>query len=114
MLRSQLLKGTSELLILSVLEEGERHGYEIAQQIRERGASLALGEGSLYPALHRLERRGALVAHWQPGERGPQRRYYRLTDAGRRLLEDSRAEWERYVHEVRKVTRAAVGEQSHE
>jgi PadR family transcriptional regulator PadR len=101
--RSQLLKGTTELLVLSVLEDEPRHGYEIVQLIRERGAGLALSEGALYPALHRLEARGALVGAWQAGSNGPRRRYYSLTDAGRGLLADARREWDRFVADVGSV-----------
>jgi PadR family transcriptional regulator PadR len=107
MLRSQLLKGTTELLILSVLEEEELHGYQILQRIRERsGDALAPSEGTLYPALHRLEQRGALDASWGPGEAGPRRRYYRLTDAGIGLLAEARRDWNAYVSEVRLVAGA--------
>ncbi|MEO8273268.1 MAG: helix-turn-helix transcriptional regulator [Chloroflexota bacterium] len=94
MLRSQLLKGTVPFLVLSVLGEGELYGYQIAQRIRERsGAFLSPSEGSLYPALHRLERDGAVVAEWRDNDRGPRRRYYRMTPAGTRLLAEARAEW---------------------
>ena len=103
--RAQLLKGTTELLVLSVLEDEPRHGYEIAQRIREGAAGLALSEGALYPTLHRLERRGALSATWGAGEGGPRRRYYRLTDAGRGQLAESRADWDRFVAEVGAVSR---------
>ncbi|MEO8247638.1 MAG: helix-turn-helix transcriptional regulator [Chloroflexota bacterium] len=98
--RSQLLKGTTELLVLSILENARLHGYEIAQRIREGATALALSEGALYPALHRLERRGALSSSWGAGEGGPRRRYYEITDAGRGQLAASRAEWDRFVAEV--------------
>jgi PadR family transcriptional regulator, regulatory protein PadR len=101
--RSQLLKGTTELLILSVLEDEPRHGYEIVQLIRDRGAGLALSEGALYPALHRLEARDALSGSWQAGSGGPRRRYYSLTEDGRGLLADARHEWDRFVAEVGSV-----------
>jgi PadR family transcriptional regulator PadR len=114
MLRSQLLKGTTDLLILSVLEEAELYGYQIAQLIRERSSdALAPSEGSLYPALHRLEQRGALSAAWGPGASGPRRRYYRLTVEGHRLLASVRGEWEAYVAEVRAVAGAISPESSH-
>jgi PadR family transcriptional regulator PadR len=94
MIRSQLLKGTVPFLVLSVLAEGELYGYQIAQRIRERSAAfLAPSEGSLYPALHRLERDGAVVADWRASELGPRRRYYTLTPAGEKLLAEARAEW---------------------
>ena len=109
MLRSQLLKGTVPFLILSVLNDGELYGYEIVQRLRERSDDqLAPSEGSLYPALHRLERDGALSARWQAGERGPRRRYYRLTPAGERLLAASRAEWDSFSRVVARVADVAT------
>ena len=105
--RSQLLKGTTDLLLLSVLEQEPLHGYEIAQRLRDAAVGLALSEGALYPALYRLERRGALTASWGAGEAGPRRRYYRLSDAGRGLLAEARAEWNRFVADVAAVARTA-------
>jgi PadR family transcriptional regulator, regulatory protein PadR len=93
-LRTQLLKGTTTMLVLSILEEGEQYGYEIAQQIRERSGDMFVpSEGSLYPALHRLETDGALSATWRASDRGPRRRYYRITPAGTKLLAATRREW---------------------
>ncbi len=103
--RSQLLKGTTELLVLCILEDETLHGYEIAQRIRETAAGLALSEGALYPTLHRLERRGALAATWGAGEGGPRRRYYRLSDEGRGVLAEARAEWDSFVSDVGAVAR---------
>ena len=98
MIRSQLLKGTVPFLVLSVLAEGELYGYQIAQRIRERsGAFLAPSEGSLYPALHRLERDGAVVADWRASEVGPRRRYYKLTPSGQNLLAEAREEWRAFT-----------------
>lgn len=108
--RSQLLKGTTELLILSVVEDEPLHGYEISQRIRDVGAGLVMSEGALYPALHRLEARGALLGTWEAGSGGPRRRYYALTDAGRGLLSESRQEWQRFVAEVDAVARPATGQ----
>ncbi len=93
-IRPQLLKGTTALLILSVLKDGELYGYEIAQRIRDRsGGVFAPNEGSIYPALHALAADGALAATWRPSDRGPSRRYYRITSAGLRLLQSHAAEW---------------------
>jgi Predicted transcriptional regulators len=108
MIRSQLLKGTVPFLVLSVLGDGELYGYQIAQRIRERsGAFLAPSEGSLYPALHRLERDGAIVAEWRAGDQGPRRRYYELTPAGKRMLADARAEWTAFTGVIAAVARPA-------
>lgn len=109
MIRSQLLKGTVPFLVLSVLAEGELYGYQIAQRIRERsGAFLAPSEGSLYPALHRLEREGAVAAEWRASELGPRRRYYTLTPAGQKLLAEARAEWKAFTGVVSAVAGRAT------
>jgi PadR family transcriptional regulator PadR len=93
-IRAQLLKGTTTLLVLTVLREGELYGYEIAQRIRERsGGAFVPSEGALYPALHALESAGALQASWRDGDRGPRRRYYKITSSGLGLLEQHAQEW---------------------
>jgi PadR family transcriptional regulator PadR len=101
---SQLLKGTTPLLVLAVIADGELYGYEIAARIRERsGGAFAPSEGSLYPALHSLEADGALEASWKLSDIGPRRRYYRLTDHGRGLLSESRDQWQTFVQGVAAV-----------
>ena len=93
-IRGQLLKGTTTLLVLTVLRDGELYGYEIAQRIRERsGGAFVPGEGSLYPALHALEAGGALDAIWRDSDRGPRRRYYSITEKGLGMLEAHAQEW---------------------
>jgi PadR family transcriptional regulator PadR len=93
--RSQLLKGTTSLLILAVLRETELYGYEIAQRIRERsGAVISPGEGWLYPALHRLEGQGFLEADWRD----------RITHRGIDALDAQAQEWETFAQSVRLVT----------
>jgi PadR family transcriptional regulator PadR len=105
MARSQLLKGTTTLLILAVLSEEELYGYEIAARIRERsGAFIDPGEGWLYPALHKLELEGALEASWRESDIGPNRRYYRLTPKGSRMLAAQSSEWESFARSVHRVT----------
>jgi PadR family transcriptional regulator PadR len=80
--------------VLRVLSDGELYGYEIAQRIRERsGGAFAPGEGSLYPALHSLEAEGALQATWRDSDKGPRRRYYKITPLGLALLADQEREW---------------------
>jgi DNA-binding PadR family transcriptional regulator len=107
-MKLDLLKGTLPLLVLGVLREGELYGYEIATRIRERSGDLfAPSEGSLYPTLHRLEREGALTASWRPSERGPRRRYYRITPAGTRLYADAAREWEAVSSGVNRLAQAA-------
>ena len=93
-IQGQLLRGTTRLLVLSALRDGELYGYEIAQKIRERsGGVFAVSEGSLYPALHALEEDGALTASWRDSDKGPPRRYYRITPKGGALLAEHEQEW---------------------
>jgi DNA-binding PadR family transcriptional regulator len=95
--RSQLLKGALPLLVLGALEAGELYGYEIAIRLGTRsGGVVAPSEGSLYPTLHRLEAQGAVSADWRASDRGPRRRYYRLTEAGHALLAQQREAWSQF------------------
>ena len=106
--RSQLLKGTTALLVLAVLRDTELYGYEIAARIRERsGSAIAPGEGWLYPTLHRLETDGALQASWRDSDLGPRRRYYRITAKGLRLLTEQEREWETFTRSVQQITRGS-------
>jgi PadR family transcriptional regulator PadR len=107
-LRTQLIKGMTPMLVLAVIGDGELYGYEIAQTIRDHsGGAFAPSEGSLYPTLHRLELDGALEATWRDGDKGPRRRYYRLTKKGQGLLAESRADWSVLVRAVFGVTSGA-------
>ena len=93
-IRAQLLKGTTTLLVLTVLREGELYGYEIALRIKDRsGGAFVPSEGSLYPALHALEADGALEATWRESDRGPKRRYYKITRSGLAMLQEHSQEW---------------------
>jgi PadR family transcriptional regulator len=98
------LRGHLETMILSSLERGEAHGLEILHRLEEAGCGLLrLKEGSLYPALYRLEAAGAVRAVWesQPhGRRGARRRIYRLTPKGQRQLDAGRVEWRQFVRVV--------------
>jgi PadR family transcriptional regulator PadR len=103
-IRTQLLKGTTPLLVLSVLRDGELYGYEIAQRIRERsGGAFAPSEGTLYPALHALEAEGALVAAWRESDRGPRRRYYRITPQGGAMLAEHERAWAEFSHTIQRT-----------
>ena len=101
---SGLLWGVVDLLILEVLSDGPNYGYEISQMVtgRSRGY-FELKEGSFYPALHRLERQKLLAGFWQVADSGRRRKYYRLTPAGRRVLEAKRAEWTKFATGVQGV-----------
>ena len=95
------LRGHLETMILSTLEQGEAHGLEILHRLEEAGCGLLrLKEGSLYPALYRLEAAGAVKAVWEAephGRRGARRRLYGLTTKGRRKLDAGRAAWQQFV-----------------
>ena len=105
---SQLLKGTTPLLVLTVLADGELYGYEVAQRIRDKSEGAFMpSEGSLYPTLHRLEADGAVQGDWRDSDRGPRRRYYRLTDKGAGLLATARDEWQTFSAVVGRV---AIGD----
>ena len=105
---SELVKGSTELLVLSLLRGKALHGYEIIKDIRALSEGhLRVGEGSLYPLLHRLERDGFVTAEWG-GLPGRDRRYYRLTPRGEAALDERQAEWRRHVRAVERVLGAAV------
>ena len=92
-----LMRGTLELLILKALTWGPRHGYAVAEWIGQAtDAALLVGEGTLYPALHRLERQRLVEAEWGVSENNRRARYYTLTPAGRKQLEVERSEWQRF------------------
>ena len=93
--RIEILQGTLDLLVLQTLRWGPRHGYGIAQMIRSGSRDvLQVDTGSLYPALHRLEKQGAIAAEWQVSENNQRVRVYRLTAAGRKHLAAERSRWE--------------------
>jgi PadR family transcriptional regulator, regulatory protein PadR len=94
--RSDLLQGTLDVLILKVVALGPTHGYAIARRLEQMsGSVLQVQQGSLYPALHRLEKRRWLRAEWAPSDTGREARFYSLTRLGRKQLEEQRASWER-------------------
>ena len=93
--RIELLQGTLDLLILDTLRWGPHHGYAISQSLRLHSSDLLqVDTGSLYPALHRLERQGLIRAEWKTSERKHRARVYQLTAAGRRQLAAEKARWE--------------------
>src|SRR6201989_1551836 len=102
--KSDLLQGTLDLLILQVVSLGPLHGYAIAQRLQQISKDiLQVQQGSLYPALHRLEARGWLKAEWKTSETGRDAKFYGLTRAGRRQLESERANWERLTQAIAMV-----------
>jgi transcriptional regulator len=103
----QLKKGSTELLVLSLVERRARHGYEIGKLIetRSRGA-LRFNIASLYPLLYRLEARGLIEGRWVEKASQRRRRYYRLTAEGRRTLRLQQGAWEAFVEAMRRITEA--------
>jgi transcriptional regulator len=94
---SDLYTGTLDLLILKAVSWGPRHGYAIGRWIRETTSDvLVVQEGALYPALHRLERKGWLAEEWRQSETGRQAKYYSLTPLGRTQLRAERKRWEQF------------------
>ena len=99
--KSDLPQGTLDMLILRVASLGPIHGYAIAQRIQQISRDvLRVQQGSLYPALHRLENRGLLAAEWKESETGRDAKFYRLTTAGRRQLQAETDNWARLTEAV--------------
>lgn len=106
--RIELLQGTLDMLILRTLQWGSQHGHGIAQAIRANsGELLQVETGSLYPALHRLERKGWLAADWKITENKQRAKYYRLTPAGKRQLAIEQSQWKLLVQAVKGVLKPA-------
>ena len=106
--RIDLPQGTLDLLILKSLSLGEMHVWAISERIQEVTRDvLQVPQGSLYPALHRLERRGWVRAHWGASENNRRAKYYELTKVGRKQLVKEAAEWERLTAAVALVMRMA-------
>jgi PadR family transcriptional regulator, regulatory protein PadR len=99
--RIELLQGTLDFIVLQTLRWGPRHGYGIAQQIRANSNNtLQVDTGSLYPALHRLERKKWITADWEVSENKQRVRVYRLTPAGRKQLAVERSKWEQLAQAI--------------
>ena len=99
--KTDLIQGTLDLLILKTVAHGAIHGYGIAQRILLTSKEiLQVQQGSLYPALHRLARKGLLKSEWKESGNGPMAKCYSLTAAGRKYLQEEMAEWQRYAGAV--------------
>ncbi len=102
-----LLQGTLAMLILKALEGGSSHGYQIARTIEQATDDvLCVEEGSLYPALHRMQQRGWIKARWGLSENNRKAKYYELTETGQDQLKSETAEWERYAGAVGQMLRS--------
>jgi PadR family transcriptional regulator PadR len=99
--KTELLQGTLDMLILKTLTAGKMHGYAIAQQIQQVSQkAITVEEGSLYPALHRMERRGWLRHDWGLSESNRRAKYYQLTPTGRKQLSAEQKRWSRFVDTI--------------
>ena len=109
--RIELLQGTLDLMILQTLQWGPQHGYGISVAIRNRsGEILQVDTGSLYPALHRLEKQKWVAAEWKISENKQRAKYYRLTAAGKRQLAQERSRWQQLTEAIGGVLNAAKNE----
>lgn len=98
---AEIVQGTLDLLVLKALSIAPLHGWGISQRIQQLSRdALQVGQGSLYPALYRLERKGFVKSAWATTENNREAKYYTLTAAGRRALADERSEWRRFVDAV--------------
>ena len=106
--KSDLLQGTLDMLILKIVALGPVHGYGISQRIRQISKEvLQVQQGSLYPALHRLEKRGWLAADWGESENGRQSKFYKLSAKGRKQLQSEESNWARLAQAVTHIMQTA-------
>ena len=108
MTKNELIQGTLDLLILRVLSRGEMHGWGIAERIGQLSNDvLAVGEGSLYPALYRMQDRGWIESEWGTSDNNRKAKFYRLTKAGRKQLEVEQETWDRMTVAIGEILRSA-------
>jgi PadR family transcriptional regulator PadR len=106
--KSDLLQGTLDLLVLRTLASGDMHGWGIAQRLQQISQDvLQVNQGSLYPALYRLEQQGRIESWWGDSENHRRAKFYRLTKSGRRQLAEETASWERVTAAVARVLQQA-------
>lgn len=98
MFNRELVKGSTSILVLQLLAERDMYGYELVKEIEQRSDNhIQMKEGTLYPGLHKLEKQGYIEHYWQQQEKGPGRKYYRITPEGCEMLSERTSEWHRYV-----------------
>jgi len=106
--KSDVLRGTLDLLILKTLTLEPMHGFGIGQRIQQVSREVfQLNQGSLYPALHRLEGQGLIAAEWSDSDNNRRAKYYRLTRAGRKHLSDATANWQRISEAINRILQTA-------
>ena len=103
-LNKELVKGSTSILVLSLLEREDMYGYQITQVLKqETDCVFEMKEGTLYPLLHGLENEGAIESYWKDAENGKKRKYYHITKQGSNLLREKKEEWNRYSQAVNTV-----------
>ena len=104
MFNRELVKGSTSLLLLQLLAERDMYGYELVKELEKRSANeFSVKEGTLYPALHKLEKQEYIECYWQEQEKGPARKYYKMTDAGKEMLLEKTDEWNNFVSVMNKL-----------
>lgn len=98
MFNRELVKGSTSLLVLQLLNERNMYGYELVKEMDRRSDhNLQMKEGTLYPALHKMEKQEYIEHYWENQKKGPARKYYRITAQGKEILSERTTEWHRYV-----------------
>lgn len=101
MFNRELVKGSTSLLVLQLLNERDMYGYELVKEMARRSdQTLQMKEGTLYPALHKMEKQTYIAHYWKHQEKGPARKYYRITEEGKEILAERTSEWHRYVQVI--------------
>lgn len=110
-INKELMKGSTSILILSLLEKEDMYGYQITQELRKKSEDIfEMKEGTLYPMLHGLENEKAIEAYWFDADNGKRRKYYRITKEGKKLLKRKKEEWQTYTKAVNSVIGGACYE----
>ncbi|MBM7571491.1 PadR family transcriptional regulator [Aquibacillus albus] len=106
MFNRELVKGSTSLLVLQLLKERDMYGYELVKEMDKRSDhNFTIKEGTLYPALHKLEKQDYIKCYWQNQTKGPARKYYRITPEGQYILKEKTNEWYRYVQVMNQLIR---------
>jgi PadR family transcriptional regulator PadR len=106
--KTDLLQGTLDLLVLKTLQAGPTHGWDISQRIQQLSEDvLQVNQGSLYPALHRLEDKGLIASEWGASENNRRAKFYKLTPAGRRQLQEETETWQRFSRAITLVLQSS-------
>ncbi|MGG5253563.1 PadR family transcriptional regulator [Neobacillus sp. SM06] len=104
MFNRELVKGSTSLILLQLLNERDMYGYELVKELEQRSDNgFSVKEGTLYPALHKLEKQEYIECYWLEQEKGPARKYYRITGPGKEMLAEKTREWRDFVQVMNKV-----------